>query len=40
MLFNIYADEKYYTIEASFDDDTYVIGRDGPFVLYEKRSII
>lgn len=22
------------------DADTYVIGRDDPFVLYEKRSII
>ena len=37
LLFNIYADEKYYTIEASFDDDTYVIGRDDPFVLCEKN---
>lgn len=31
LLFNIYEDEASYTIEASFDDDEFVIGRDNPY---------
>ena len=33
LLFNIYEDKDYFTIEASFDDDNFVIGRDNPFTL-------
>ena len=36
LLFNIYEDVDYYTIEASFDDDAYVIGREDPFIVCEK----
>ena len=35
ILFNIYEDRDYYTIEACFDDD-FVIGRDNPFVICDK----
>jgi hypothetical protein len=38
LLFNIYEDEEYYTIEASFDDDYFVIGRDNPFTLCDKNT--
>ena len=38
VLFNMYEDEDSYTIEASFNDDTYVIGRDHPFVICNKES--
>ena len=38
LLFNIYEDEEYYTIEASFDDDNFVIGRDNPFTLCDKNT--
>ena len=36
LLFNIYEDKYYYTIEASFDDDAYVIGREKPFTICDK----
>ena len=38
LLFNIYEVEEYYTIEASFDDDNFVIGRDNPFTLCDKNT--
>jgi len=38
LLFNIYEDEDCYTIEASFDDDAYVIGREDPFIVCEKST--
>ena len=38
LLFNIYEDKYYFTIEASFDDDIFVIGRDNPFTLCEKNT--
>ena len=38
LLFNIYEDKEYYTIEASFDDDNFVIGRDNPFTLCDKNT--
>lgn len=36
VLFNIYEDKDAYTIEACFDDDALVIGRDKPFVICGK----
>lgn len=33
LLFNLYEDKKYYTIEACFDDEAFIIGRDDPFVI-------
>lgn len=36
LLFNIYEDSVYYTVEASFDDESFIIGRDDPFVICEK----
>ncbi|MBE5912693.1 MAG: hypothetical protein E7274_01365 [Pseudobutyrivibrio ruminis] len=38
LLFNIYEDETCYTIEASFDDDEYVIGRDNPFKICDLEK--
>ena len=38
LLFNIYEDKNYFTIEASFDDDNFVIGRDNPFTLCDKNT--
>ncbi len=38
LLFNIYEDKDYFTIEASFDDDNFVIGLDNPFTLCEKNT--
>ncbi len=38
LLFNIYEDGDCYTIEASFDDDAYVIGREDPFIVCEKST--
>ena len=37
-MFNIYEDETCYTIEASFDDAEYVIGRDNPFKICDLEK--
>ena len=36
LLFNMYEDRDYFTIEACFDDEEFVIGRDNPFVICDK----
>lgn len=36
LLFNIYTDKDYYTAEACFDDEAFIIGRDNPFVICER----
>lgn len=36
LLFNIYEDSIYYTVEASFDDEAFIIGREDPFIICEK----
>lgn len=33
LMFNLYEDEVYYTIEAVFDDEALVIGRDDPVII-------
>lgn len=38
LLFNTYEDETCYTIEASFDDAKYVIGRDNPFKICDLEK--
>ena len=36
LLFNIYTDKDFYTAEACFDDEAFIIGRDNPFVICER----
>ena len=33
VLFNLYEDKDAYTIEASFDEDAFLVGRESPFVI-------
>lgn len=33
LLFNLYEDEDCYTVEAVFDDDAFIIGREKPYFI-------
>ena len=39
MLFNLYEDEKAYTVEVVFDDDKLIIGRDDQRYVIEERNV-